>query len=102
MIPEKNLLQFNLRDQNHILSLIANTLDCKVEFIKIPTESAISFYTSHSKEILVIVEGNGGIVINGNSSLVKNGDIIHVPANSVRSLSNVETQDLQVISIRSA
>jgi mannose-6-phosphate isomerase-like protein (cupin superfamily) len=100
MISEKDYLQFNFINKKNVSYLVNNNLNCKVELIKIPTESTSSFCTKNSNEILVVVEGNGGIVINGNSSLVKNGDIIHIPSNSVRSISNLECQNLQVVSIR--
>ncbi len=79
----------------------SNNDNCKVELIRIPGEAATSSYIKDNNEILVVVQGSGGLTIDGASKLIKMGDIIHIPSNSVRSISNIDNQYLQVVSIKS-
>ncbi len=71
----------------------------KIELLEIPTEKAVFNKTKDEEEILIVISGNGGVIINAESSLIKIGDVICIPKNSIRSLANIEREPLQVISI---
>lgn len=71
----------------------------KIELLEIPTETAMFYNTKDEEEILIVIRGNGGVIVNAESSLVKVGDVVRIPPNSSRSLANIEVDSLQVISM---
>ena len=54
---------------------------------------------THKPEIVFVISGQGGIVIDGKSSIIKTGDIIRIPKNKIRSIANLNLSSLKVISI---
>jgi mannose-6-phosphate isomerase-like protein (cupin superfamily) len=103
MILERDILESALENDlfNSLFPLFNyNQKNHSIELINIATEAATSSYTNDNTEVLIILNGKGGISINGTIIPIKSGDVIHVSPRSIRSLSNIEEQNLQAISIR--
>ena len=71
------------------------------ELIKIPS-GALSFFSSssHEEEIIIVLSGYGTFIINEKVYFIRPGEILHVPSNTTRSISNIDQEVLQIISIR--
>ena len=71
------------------------------EIIKIPS-GGLSFFSSSSleEEIIIILGGHGTLVINGKAYSVRQGEVLHVPSNATRAVSNIDQEILQIVSIR--
>lgn len=96
------IVKLKLQDKCFLQSLLPNyflSSILKAELVLIPKESVLLSSTGKNQEIIIAINGCGGIVINGFAELIKTGDIIHVYPNSIRSIANVEDEVLQVVSI---
>jgi quercetin dioxygenase-like cupin family protein len=72
-----------------------------VELIKIPSGGLSFFSLSHlEEEIIIVLGGYGTLVINGKAYSIRQGEIIHVPSNATRAVSNIDRDILQIVSIR--
>ena len=79
-----------------------NIYKFKMEFVKIRAEEVIFRSTKNTEELIIVVGGSGGITINGESKLIKTGDVIYIPKNVVRSIANINQEELlQVILLTS-
>lgn len=96
----KNLNNFLLAEHFNfrpILSFIKekDEQQWKIEYIKIEANKVIFNNTNNSEEIVIVIGGFGGITIDGEiSSLIKIGDIIHFQKNVIRSVANVNDDEL--------
>jgi quercetin dioxygenase-like cupin family protein len=71
------------------------------ELIKIPS-GGLSFFSSSDleEEIIIVLGGHGTLVINGKAYSIRQGEVLHVPSNATRAVSNIDQEILQIISIR--
>ncbi|MGB4190977.1 MAG: hypothetical protein WBJ81_00300 [Rickettsiales bacterium] len=67
--------------------------ECKIEFFVIRANEVISTKTKNA-ELIIVAGGSGGVIIKGESNLIKTGDIIYVPENSLRSVANINYNEL--------
>ena len=68
-------------------------------FLNISKNNSNLKYSFKKSEVIVVIGGEGGIVIGDKSSIIKAGDIIRIPQNSTRSITNVNSIELKVISV---
>ncbi len=54
---------------------------------------------THKPEIIFVISGQGGIVIDDKSSIIKTGDVIRISQNKIRSITNLSASSLKIISI---
>lgn len=66
----------------------------KLEHLKIFSEEVLFNNTGNNAELIIILSGSGGISIDGSSSIVKAGDLIHFPKNIIRSIANVNSEEV--------
>ncbi len=67
--------------------------DCRIEFIIIKANEVISTKTKDA-EFIIVIKGSGGVIIKGESKLIKTGDVIYVSENSLRSIANINYNEL--------
>ncbi len=96
--------EFKLRNKNllHLLLpwLKFNPQKHSIELIEVVKDSAVTLCTQNQREALIIIAGEGGVTIGAKGSLIKSGDLISVPANSVRSIANISDEPLYAVSIK--
>lgn len=70
-----------------------------LEMIKIGPESTVTLNTKEKREVICVMQGEGGLMINGKMYLLKLGDIIKIGSNTMRTIANIENNPLWVLSI---
>ena len=71
-----------------------------IKFLKIGGNEVVFDNTNNNEELVIVISGCGGVTLNGESSIVKAGDLICIPKNTVRSIANINNEELlQVVSI---
>jgi quercetin dioxygenase-like cupin family protein len=94
-----------MEERCDISSLIAESSAKQIivaaELIKIPS-GGLSFFSSSNLEveIIIVLKGYGTLVINGKAYSIRQGEVLHVPSNATRAVSNIDSGVLEIISIR--
>ena len=88
----------NLNFFNSIIFEFLEKICTSYKHINIEKNSSNLKYT-YKSEVILVTSGQGGIIIDDKSSIIKAGDIIRIPQNKIRSITNLNSSSLKVISI---
>lgn len=93
--------QFNVKSLQLLINkqIINNSHDWNIEILKINANEVIFNNTGEREEIIIVLDGEGGITIDGESMLIKKGNMIYVPRNTVRSVANIDNKVLIILFI---
>ena len=94
---------FKLRDESFFKVLVSwlksNKEDYTIELIEVEQDSAVTLCTQEKKEVIFVINGEGGIFVDGEGGAIKFGDFIYVPSKSIRTLANIKDKPLWIVSI---
>lgn len=95
------LEQFNVKSLQLLVNkqIINNSHDWNVEILKINANEVVFNNTKDKEEIIIVLDGNGGVTINGEGMLINKGNMIYIPKNTVRSVANIDDKELTVLFI---
>lgn len=103
-LTKSNLIfseQFNVKSLQLLINkqIINNSHDWNIEILKINANEVIFNNTGEREEIIIVLDGEGGITIDGESMLIKKGNMIYIPRNTVRSVANIDNKVLIILFI---
>ena len=98
-----NKFEYKLENRNFFNILLSwlksNKQNYEVELIEVKQNSATTLYTKNNKEVIFVISGKGGVVVEDQGNMIEFGDSIYVPSNCARTLANIDKDPLQIISI---
>ncbi len=76
------------------------TWECKMELVRMRADEVILKKIKDSEELIIVIGGSGGVIINGEGTRIKAGDVVYIPRNALRSVANINKAELlQVVFI---
>jgi mannose-6-phosphate isomerase-like protein (cupin superfamily) len=87
------------RNSQFLIEDIISKTKRKASILTIAKNNADLCYTKNYSQLVFVIEGKGGITIDGDSTLIEAGYLIKISPNKVRTISNINSSNLKIISL---